>query len=81
MEKDGSLLVKLDPVLKQRLRHEAVRQRSSMSRLTRRVLSDYLDEAEREASTETFAEWVERVTGSATSGLTTDEIMALTRGE
>ena len=81
MPKDGSLLVKLDPALKQRLRREAVRQRSTMSRLTRRVLSDYLDGAERAASSETFDEWAKRVTGSATSGMTTDEIMALTRGE
>ncbi len=81
MPQDDSLLVKLDPRLKQRLRHEAARQRSTMSRLTRRVLSDYLDDAERAGANESFAEWAERVTGSATSGMTTDEIMALTRGE
>ena len=49
-----------------------------MSKLTRRVLREYLDEIEAQ---EEFSSWLERIRGSATSGMTTDEIMALTRGE
>lgn len=81
MPRDETLLVKLDPQLKRRLRREAARQRDTMSTLTRRALEEYLDHTARGVATETFEEWAERVRGSATSGLTTDEIMALTRGE
>jgi hypothetical protein len=72
------LLIQIDPGLKQQLRREAQRRGTTMSNLTRRVLRDYLDEVE---AKEDFAGWVERVRGTATTGLTTDEIMALTRGE
>jgi hypothetical protein len=36
---------------------------------------------EREASRRSFRAWLKRAKGSATSGLTTDEIMRMTRGE
>ena len=75
------LLVKLDRTLKLQLRREAARQGITMSRLTRRVLRDYLDDAERGTGKEVVAALIERGRGSATSGMTTDEIMALTRGE
>jgi len=73
-----SLLIKLDADLKQQLRREASRRGTSMSKLTRRVLRDYLEEIEAQ---EDFARWAESVQGTATGGMTTDEIMALTRGE
>jgi predicted transcriptional regulator len=73
-----SLLIKIDAQLKQQLRREATRRRTTMSKLTRRILRDYLDEIEAQ---EEFARWAESVRGTATGGMTTDEIMALTRGE
>ena len=77
-----SLLVKVDRGLKQQLRREAARQGTTMSRLTRQVLRNYLDEAEEAAERESsFGDWLDRARGSATTGMTTDEIMALTRGE
>ena len=36
---------------------------------------------ERAASRRSFRAWLKRAEGSATSGLTTDEIMRMTRGE
>lgn len=71
------LLVDIGP-LKQQLRREAKRRGITMSTLTRTILREYLDEIEAQ---EEFSRWLESVRGSATSGLTTDEIMALTRGE
>jgi hypothetical protein len=73
-----TLIIKIDPRLKQLLRDEAKRRRTSMSMLTRRVLREYLEEIE---AREEFSRWLESVRGSGTSGLTTDEIMELTRGE
>ena len=73
-----SLLIKIDRHLKEQLRREAARRRTTMSKLTRRILRDYLAEVE---AREDFARWAETVRGSATGGMTTDEIMALTRGE
>ena len=73
-----SLLLKIDPQLKEQLRREAARRGTTMSKLTRRVLREYLDEVE---AKESFARWLEEVRGTAPPGLTTDEIMALTRGE
>jgi predicted transcriptional regulator len=75
---DESLLIKIDADLKQQLRREATRRGTSMSKLTRRVLRDYLDEIEAQ---EDFSRWLDRARGSATTAMTTDEIMALTRGE
>lgn len=75
---EESLLIKIGFNLKQQLRREARRQGTSMSQLTRRVLRDYLDEVEAQ---EDFARWLESARGSATTAMTTDEIMALTRGE
>jgi predicted transcriptional regulator len=75
---DESLLIKIDPRLKQQLRREAKRRGTSMSMLTRQVLREYLEEIEAQ---EDFSRWLDSIRGSATSGMTTDEIMALTRGE
>jgi len=75
---EESLLIKIGYNLKQQLRREARRQGTSMSQLTRRVLRDYLDDIEAQ---EDFSRWLDSVRGSATSTMTTDEIMALTRGE
>ena len=75
---DESLLIKVDSGLKRQLRREATRQGTSMSKLTRRVLRDYLDDIEAQ---EDFSRWLDRIRGSATVRMTTDEIMALTRGE
>ena len=75
---DESLLIKVDSPLKEQLRREARRQRTSMSKLTRRVLRDYLEDVEAQ---DDFARWVDEIRGTAPPGLTTDEIMALTRGE
>jgi predicted transcriptional regulator len=73
-----SLLIKIDRTLKQRLRQEAARRRTTMSKLTRRILREYLDEIEAQ---EDFTRWAESVQGTATGAISTDEIMALTRGE
>jgi hypothetical protein len=75
---NDSLLIKIDRVLKEQLRREAARRSTTMSKLTRRILREYLDEIQAQ---EEFARWAESVQGTATAGLTTDEIMALTRGE
>lgn len=72
------LLVDLGPHMKQQLRREAKRRGMPMSALTKKVLREYLDEIEAQ---EEFSRWLERVRGSAPPGMTTDEIMALTRGE
>lgn len=73
-----SLLLKIEPELKERLRREARRRGTSMSKLTRDALREYLAEIE---AREDFGRWLKSIQGTAKSGLTTDEIMALTRGE
>jgi hypothetical protein len=43
----------------------------------------YLEAVAQQSETpeETPEQWIDRITGTATSGLTTDEIMAMTRSE
>ncbi len=78
---EETLMVKLEPELKRRLKVEAARQGTDMSKITRKLLLAHLDEVGRtRQSPETHGEnLVDRIRGRATSGLTTDEIMALTR--
>jgi predicted transcriptional regulator len=79
---DTPLMVKLDPMLKRRLKAAAAERRTDMSKLTREAIARYLDELDRQPTPGgELPEWIERMTGTATSGLTTDEIMQLTRGE
>lgn len=72
------LMVRLEPTLKRRLKRAAAELDTDMSKLTREALEEYLDRIERDGRGRRI---VERLTGSAGPGLTTDEIMALTRGE
>ncbi|MHB1244601.1 MAG: hypothetical protein ACYC1P_14555 [Gaiellaceae bacterium] len=73
--------MKLDPALKRRLKLEASLGLTSMSELTREALIAHLDriEAGRRGGRLRGERLVERLRGRATSGLTTDEIMLLTR--
>lgn len=80
-QSDEALLVKLDPALKRRLKLEASIALTSMSELTREALVAHLDrlEAKRRGGRLRGERLVARLRGRATVGLTTDEIMALTR--
>jgi predicted transcriptional regulator len=79
---DTPLMVKLDPTLKRRLKAAAAQRQTDMSKLTREAIARYLDELDRQPTRRgELPEWIQRMTGTATSGLTTDEIMQLTRGE
>ena len=77
------LMVKLEPELKRRLKVEAARSDTDMSKLVRALIVEELDrrEAERRKEEGRGRRLVEHMSGRATSGLTTDQIMALTRGE
>jgi predicted DNA-binding protein len=77
------LMVKLPSELKERLKVEAARSRSDMSKIVRDLITDYVKRMEDERRKEEGRGrlLVEHMTGRATSGMTTDEIMALTRGE
>jgi predicted DNA-binding protein len=72
------LMVKLPRALKRRLKRAAADRKTDMSKLTREAIEEHLERLERESRGKRI---VERLRGSGTSGLTTDEIMALTRGE
>ncbi len=72
------LMVKLPSALKLRLKRAAAKQHTDMSKLTREAIEEHLSWLERQARAEAV---IERMTGSGTSGMTTDEIMALTRGD
>jgi predicted transcriptional regulator len=75
------LIVKLDPELKRRLKVAAARSGTDMSKLTRRAIEEYLDRLEpHRRRGGRGSELVEHLRGRATSNLSTDEIMALTRG-
>jgi predicted transcriptional regulator len=78
---DEPLLVKLEIALKRRLKMEAARTGTDMSKITRQALVEYLDRSERRRKrTEgQGGDLVERMRGRATSQLSTEEIMALTR--
>jgi predicted transcriptional regulator len=77
------LMVKLEPELKERLKIEAARSRTTMSSMVRELLVSDLDRRDRERSRQEGrgARLIEHMRGRATGGMTTDEIMALTRGE
>ncbi len=72
------LMVKLSPKLKRRLKRAAAAQRTDMSKLTREAIEEHLDRLDRMSRGERL---VERLRGTGTSGMTSDEIMALTRGD
>ena len=76
-------MVKLEPELKRRLKIEAARSDTDMSKMVRTMIVAELDrrEAERRKEEGRGRRLVEHMTGRATSGMTTDEIMALTRAE
>jgi hypothetical protein len=80
---EDPLMVKLEPELKHRLKIEAARSKTDMSKMVRAMIAADLDRRERERRKEEGRgrRLVEHMTGRATSGMTTDEIMALTRGE
>ena len=77
------LMVKLPPELHRRLKIEAARHHTDMSKVTREALVAHLERLEEERrAVEVHGEaLVQRMRGRATAGLSTDEIMALTRGE
>ena len=72
------IMVKLEPAEKRRLKVQVAREGTDISKLVRRLLREYLDRAEHDAPGDRV---VERMANTATTGLTTDEIMALTRVE
>ena len=75
---ERTLIVRLDPELKHRLKVRAARDRTDMSKIARQALELFLDDRER---ADRAREIVEQAAGTARAGMTTDEIMALTRGE
>ena len=76
------LMVKLDKRLKERLKAAAADHHTDMSKIAREAITGYLDELDRKRRKEgEVADWIERMSGAATVRMTTDEIMALTRGE
>ena len=72
------LIVKVPATLKRRLARAAAARHTDMSKLTREAIEEHLNWLERLSRGERL---VERLRGSGTSGMTTDEIMALTRGD
>ena len=77
------LMVKLDPQLKRRLKLAAVEYGTDMSKLVREAIAAHLDELDRQrrADDTRGRRLVEHMQGRGTVQLSTDEIMALTRGE
>jgi predicted transcriptional regulator len=75
---EKTLIVRLEPQLKHRLKIRAAVDRTDMSKIAREALEAYLDKRDRVDQARGI---VERAAGSATTEMTTDEIMALTRGE
>lgn len=77
------LMVKLEPELKKRLKVEAATSGTDMSKMVRAMIVAELDrrEQERRLDGDRGARLIEHMRGRATGGMTTDEIMALTRGE
>jgi predicted transcriptional regulator len=72
------LMVKVPTTLKRRLARAAAARHTDMSKLTREAIEEHLSWIERQGRADAM---IERMTGSGTSGMTTDEIMALTRGD
>ena len=72
------LMVKVPATLKRRLARAAAAHHTDMSKLTREAIEEHLERLDRTGKAEAM---IRRMTGSATTHMTTDEIMALTRGE
>ena len=77
------LVVKLEPELKRWLKVEAAASGTDMSKMIRALIIAERDRRERELREQPGrgARMIERMRGRATGGMTTDEIMAFTRGE
>jgi plasmid stability protein len=77
------LMVKLEPALKRRLKIEAARNGTDMSKMVREMILRELESLERQRRAEEGRgrAVVEHMRGRATAALSTDEILALTRGE
>jgi predicted transcriptional regulator len=73
-----TLIVRLDASLKRRLKLRAALDRTDMSKIAREAIETDLQRRER---VDRAREVVEKLAGSAGPGMSTDEIMALTRGE
>jgi hypothetical protein len=81
---DEPLMVKLEPELKRWLKVEAAASGTDMSKMIRALIVAERERRERAPAHERARRGrrlVEHMTGRATGGMTTDEIMALTRGE
>jgi predicted transcriptional regulator len=80
---DQPLMVKLEPDLKRRLKIEAAASGTDMSKMVREMIANELDRRERERRRDEGRgkRLVEHMRARATGKMTTDEIMALTRGE
>lgn len=83
MRYEEPLMVKLEPELKKRLKIEAATTGTDMSKMVRAMIVADLDRRERARGQdlERGRRLIEHMRGRATGGMTTDEIMALTRGE
>ena len=76
------LMIKLDRALKERLKAAAAEHDTDMSKIAREAIARHLDALERQRREPgRVADWIEQMSGTATVKMTTDEIMALTRGE
>jgi predicted transcriptional regulator len=73
-----TLIVRLDPQVKRRLAVRAAGDRTNMSEIARQAIEARLDELDRADRAQRM---IERAAGSAGPGMSTDEIMSLTRGE
>ena len=73
-----TLIVRLDPQVKRRLAVRAAGDRTNMSEIARQAIEARLDELDR---ADRARRMIERAAGSAGPGMSTDEIMSLTRGE
>jgi hypothetical protein len=76
---DKPIMVKLEAAEKRRLKVQVAREGTDVSKLVRRLVHEYLERAENDAAHADRA--VAGMANTATTGLTTDEIMALTRGD
>jgi plasmid stability protein len=83
MRYNEPLMVKLEPTLKRRLKIEAARSGTDMSKMVREMILRELESLERQRRTDEGRgrAVVEHLRGRATVALSTDEILALTRGE
>ena len=73
-----TFIVRLDPQVKRRLAVRAAGDRTNMSEIARQAIEARLDELDRADRARLM---IERAAGSAGPGMSTDEVMSLTRGE